>query len=87
MVSPYEKLNFFYINGVPFLPLAKRGKAVNCRIGLSRQLVFIPAKYFDITEDNISLKPKADLSWFINKPDTKRKIQLYKEDKVNYEEY
>lgn len=80
MDSPYKTLNYFYLNGVPFLPLAKRGNAINCRIGLSKQLVFIPAKYFDICKDKIDLKKNANLSWFLYKPDTQRKIQLYKEE-------
>lgn len=76
MVSPYERLNYFYLNGIPFLPLSKRGRAVNCRIGLSNQLVFIPAIYFN---NDLSLKEGADLRWFLHKRDTQRKIEIYKE--------
>ena len=76
MVSPYETLNFFYLNGIPFLPLTKRGRAVNCRIGLSKQLVFIPSLYFN---KDLTLKENADLRWFLRKPDTKRKIELYRQ--------
>ena len=77
MKSPYEKLNYFYLHDIPFLPLAIRGNAVNCRIGLSRQLVFIPKKYFDVTIDDITLKEGIDLEWFYNKRDTKNKIKCY----------
>lgn len=80
MKSPYEKLNYFYINDIPFLPLSKRGNAVNCRIGTSKQLVFIPTKYFNITSEVITPKDNIDLSWFINKIDTQRKIKKYKEE-------
>lgn len=81
MKSPYEKLNYFYLHDIPFLPLATRGNAVNCRIGLSKQLVFIPKKYFDITKDDISLKENINLEWFYNKPDTQRKIKHYLKEK------
>jgi hypothetical protein len=77
MKSPYEKLNYFYLHDIPFLPLATRGNAVNCRIGLSRQLVFIPKKYFDVTIDDITLKEGIDLEWFYNKRDTQNKIKCY----------
>lgn len=77
MKSPYEKLNYFYLHNIPFLPLAKRGNAVNCRIGMSKQLVFIPSKYFDITVEDITLKEGMDLEWFYNKIDTQNKIKHY----------
>ena len=81
MKSPYEKLNYFYLHDIPFLPLAIRGNAVNCRIGLSRQLVFIPKKYFDVTIDDITLKEGMDLEWFYNKIDTQNKIKCYLKEK------
>lgn len=74
MESPYKTLNYFYIHGVPFLPLSKRGNAVNCRIGLSKQLVFIPAKYFN---EDLTLKKNMSLEWFYNKRDTRIKIYKY----------
>lgn len=74
MKSPYETLNYFYLDGIPFLPLAKRGKSVNCRIGQSRQLVFIPFSYFN---DDLTLKENVDLSWFMNKRQTQCKIKCY----------
>lgn len=77
MKSPYETLNYFYLHGIPFLPLAKRGNAVNCRIGLSNQLVFIPVIYFNITTDKIALKDNVNLEWFYNKRDTQNKIKCY----------
>lgn len=80
MKSPYEIEDYFYINDIPFLPLGKRGNAVNCRIGLSKQLVFIPAKYFNITLGKIELKDNVDLSWFYNKKDTQNKIRYYREE-------
>lgn len=81
MNSPYKTLNYFYINDIPFLPLTKRGNAVNCRIGLSKQLVFIPAKYFNITSEKIELKDSVDLQWFYDKEDTQNKIRYYLEEK------
>lgn len=65
--------DFFYICGIPFKFLSFRGGAANCRIGNSKQLVFIPKKYF--TKDGM-LKEGSDLIWFINKPDTFHKIRL-----------
>lgn len=55
MKSPYETKYYFYLHDIPFLPLAIRGNAVNCRIGLSKQLVFIPVKYFkcDMTQQEL----------------------------------
>jgi len=68
MKSPYKTLNYFYLHDIPFLPLAIRGNAVNCRIGLSRQLVFIPLKYFNVhIEKGISLKENVEVEWFIRK--------------------
>lgn len=80
MKSPYEKLNYFYLHNIPFLPLAVRGNAVNCRIGLSRQLVFIPRKYFNVTTDDITLKEGMDLEWFFHKKDTQSKIKHFLEE-------
>ena len=68
---------FFYICGVPFKFLSFRGDAANCRIGDSRQLVFIPKKYF--TKDGM-LKEDANLVWFINKPGVFHKIRLAAEE-------
>lgn len=79
--SPYKKLNYFYVDGVPFLPLTKRGNAVNCRIGLSKQLVFIPLCYFN---NDLTLKENANLKWFVNKPTIRHQIELYKKE-VDYE--
>lgn len=78
MESPYKTLNYFYIHGVPFLPLNKRGNAVNCRIGQSKQLVFIPAKYFN---KDLTLKKNMSLEWFYNKSDTRIKIYKYLTEK------
>lgn len=75
--SPYKKLNYFYLHDIPFLPLSKRGNAVNCRIGQSNQLVFIPKSYFD---DDLNLI-NNNLEWFYNKADTQRKIEKYKTSK------
>ena len=83
MKSTYETLNWFYIHDVPFLPLAKRGNAVNCRIGLSKQKVFIPLKYFDITNEEIKLKQNIDLEWFWNKKNTQNNIKKYLEERKN----
>ena len=83
MKSPYETLNYFYIHNIPFLPLAKRGNAVNCRIGLSKQKVFIPLKYFDITDEEIKLKDNANLEWFWNKKNTQNNVNKFLE-KTNF---
>lgn len=79
MKSPYEIKNYFYLHDIPFLPLAKRGNAVNCRIGNGKQKVFIPAKYFDITNEEIKLKSNVDLEWFYNKRHTQCNIKKYLE--------
>ena len=80
MKSPYETLNYFYIHNIPFLPLAKRGNAVNRRIGLSKQKVFIPLKYFDITDEEIKLKDNANLEWFWNKKNTQNNVNKFLEE-------
>lgn len=80
MESPYTNIEnkYFYLHDIPFLPLAVRGNAVNCRIGLSKQLVFIPVKYFNYhASKGISLKDNVNLEWFYNKIDTQRKIKYY----------
>lgn len=69
--------DFFYICGIPFKFLSFRGNSANCRVGNSKQLVFIPKKYF--TNDGM-LKEGSDLIWFINKPDTFHKIRLAAEE-------
>jgi hypothetical protein len=81
MESPYinSENKYFYLHGIPFLPLNKRGKAVNCRIGNSRQLVFIPAFYF--TRD-LTLNKGLSLEWFYWKTQTQNKIKKYL-DEVN----
>lgn len=81
MKSPYETLNWFYLHNIPFLPLTKRGNAVNCRIGLSKQKVFIPLKYFDITNEEIKLKDNVNLEWFWNKKNTQDNVKKYLEER------
>lgn len=80
MKSPYETLNWFYLHNIPFLPLNLRGRAVNCRIGYSKQKVFIPAKYFDITKKEIKLKDNVDLEWFWNKKNTQNNVNKFLEE-------
>lgn len=80
MKSPYERLNYFYLHNIPFLPLTVRGMSVNCRIGQSKQLVFVPLKYFNKTEEGLDLKENVDLEWFYNKRDTQIKIKHYLEE-------
>lgn len=82
MSSPYDNPKYFYLHGIPFLPLAKRGKAVNCRIGLSRQLVFLPEIYFN---EDLTLKDGADLEWFYKKRQTQCKIKCYKKEEGIYD--
>lgn len=72
--------DFFYICGIPFKFLSFRGNAANCRIGNSRQLVFIPKKYF---ESDGSLKENQDLIWFINKSSTMHKIKLAADEELH----
>lgn len=83
MESPYENAEdkYFYLHGIPFLPLNIRGNAVNCRIGLSRQLVFIPVIYFD--RKTLKRKENMSLEWFYYRPNTQRKIELYKKEVNN----
>ena len=82
MKSPYETLNWFYLHNIPFLPLAKRGDAINCRVGsiMSKQKVFIPAKYFEITKEEIKLKDNVDLEWFWKKKNTQCNIKKWIEE-------
>lgn len=85
MKSPYETLNWFYLHGIPFLPLTKRYNAVNCRIGYGKQKVFIPKCYFDITNEEIKLKDNVDLEWFWNKKTTQNNVKKYLEDLKTFE--
>jgi len=80
MRSPYETKNYFYLHDIPFLPLAKRGNAVNCRIGNSKQKVFIPAKYFDFSNNEIKLLSNVNLEWFYKKRNTQNNIKKYLEN-------
>ena len=73
-------MNYFYLDNIPFLPLKRRGNAVNCRIGSSKQLVFIPSCYFN---KNLTLKENVDLNWFIRKKVIRHKIELFKEEILN----
>ena len=78
MKSPYETKYYFYLHGIPFLPLAIRGNAVNCRIGNGIQKVFIPKTYFNIDkEKGIELKENVNLEWFWNKKTTQNNIRKY----------
>lgn len=72
--------DYVYIEGIPFKVLNRRGNAINCRIGDSKQLVFIPSCYFN---KDFTLKKNADLTWFMNKRDIKHKIELYKQELEN----
>jgi hypothetical protein len=64
-----------YIRGVPFKFLNFRGNAANLRIGNSKQLVFIPRRYFN---NNGTIKENMNLGWFMDKYDTKHKVELAK---------
>lgn len=78
MKSPYETKNYFYLHGIPFLPLQTHGGAVFCRIGHGKQKVFIPRAYFDVDkEEGIKLKENVDLEWFWNKKRTQCNIRNY----------
>lgn len=82
MKSPYETKNYFYLHDIPFLPLAVRGNAVNCRIGNSKQKVFIPLCYFDVLDDKgIILKKDVNLEWFYWKKNTQNNIKRYLDSK------
>ena len=82
MISPYKSDNLFYIHNIPFRPLSKRGNSINCRIGDSKQLVFIPLSYFDIdNKGNINIKENVNLEWFYNKKDTQNKIKIFLNNK------
>ncbi len=81
MKSPYKNEYWFYLHDIPFLPLSIKGNAINCRIGLSSQLVFIPSRYFNVDiEKGIWLKDNVNLEWFYNKKDTQNKIKKYLEE-------
>ena len=80
MISPYKALNWFYIHNIPFLPLAVRGDAVNCRVGsiTSKQKVFIPKRYFNIDEEKgIMLKENVNLEWFWRKKNTQNNVKKF----------
>ena len=68
-----------YIHNIPFKFLSFRGNAANLRIGESKQLVFIPKKYFN--KDG-TLKEKVNLDWWFYKPVNQHKIELYKKDVI-----
>lgn len=83
MKSPYKTLNWFYLHDIPFLPLAIRGNAVNCRIGsiMSKQKVFIPKQYFNIDkEKGIMLKENVNLEWFWRKKNTQNNVKRFLEE-------
>lgn len=81
MRSPYETKNYFYLHNIPFLPLAVRGNAVNCRLGNGKQKVFIPLCYFDVQEDKgIRLKQNVDLEWFWKKKNMQNNVNKYLEE-------
>ena len=67
-----------YINDVPFVFLTHRGRAVNLRIGSSKQLCFIPTQYV-----NESGFIQGDISWWFNEKTLQHKIDLYKEEISN----
>lgn len=66
----------FEYEGIPFVSLGTRGNAVALALGLTKQRVFMPKKYFN---PNLTLKEAVtirDIEWFILKKDTQRKVQL-----------
>ena len=65
------------IHDIPFKFLTFRGNAANLRIGTSRQLVFIPRKYFN---NDGTLKENVNLDWWFYKPVNQHKIKLYLEE-------
>ena len=67
-----------YINDIPFVFLAKRGRAGNLRIGSSKQLCFIPLTY--ITDDGFI---HGDIEWWFNNKMLQHKIDLYKQEISN----
>ena len=68
-----------YIHDIPFKFLSFRGNAANLRIGESKQLVFIPKKYFN---KNGTLKENVNLDWWFYKPINQHKIELYKKEMI-----
>lgn len=62
-----------YINGVPFKFLQRHGNAIRFRIGETKHLVFLPKIY--VNDDN-TIKTNMNLNWFMNKYDTKHKLEL-----------
>ena len=67
-----------YINDIPFVFLAKRGRAGNLRIGLSKQLCFIPIQY--VNGDGFI---HGNINWWFNDKNLQHKIELYKEEISN----
>jgi len=86
MKSPYETLNWFYLHNIPFLPLAVRGNAVNCRIGSAMSKQDNILKDFEIyyaikiLTGKIKLEyPKEDYEILgIYKVDTRLKVKIFK---------
>lgn len=72
--------NYIYIHDIPFKFLSFRYNAANLRIGESKQLVFIPKKYFN--KDG-TLKENVNLDWWFYKPINQHKIELYKMEEGN----
>lgn len=68
-----------YIHGIPFKFLSFRGNAANLRIGESKQLVFIPKKYFN--KDG-TLKENVNLDWWFYKTINQHKVELYKKEMI-----
>jgi len=69
---------YIMLHNVPFKFLNFRGQAANLRIGESRQLVWIPRKYFN---NDGTLKENVNLDWWFYKWQTQHKIKLFKEEK------
>lgn len=65
------------IHGVKFYARRIHGNAVSCKVGHPdcNQHTFIPLIYFN---EDLSLKPNADLRWFLKKKDTQRKFEYFK---------
>ncbi len=62
-----------YINNIPFKFVGRYGNAVRFRIGNTNHLVFLPKQY--VNKDN-TIDNSKKLDWFLNKKDTKHKLEL-----------
>ena len=73
---------YFYLCGIPFKFMSFSGDKACCRIGESRQCVYLSKKYF--TNEGLLACDSKELTWFINKQDIFQKILRAAEEEKEY---